>query len=188
MDDGTYDDRLARTIACRDESPSAMDAARAACAELYQRHARRLIVFLSSRILASDLEDIHQAVWQRVWNQLPKSYRGGNLQAWIFQIAKNYLIDCSRRKKAESHEALDSLVDETAIAPDRLAEEKERMAGLEHCLKQLEKTMAIVVRGRLTGEAYQTICQRAGLEAAQAHKMFHMGKQQLQDCIRNRNV
>ena len=188
MDNRAHDDQLAEAIARRNDSADALDDARTACAELYQRHAHRLMVFLASRVLASDLEDVHQAIWERVWKQLPANYHGGNLRAWVFRVAKNYLIDRSRRKQMQSHDEFDGLIDETAIAPDRLAEEKERMAGLEHCLDQLEDTTAVIVRGRLTGETYPSICERVGLESARAHKLFHVGKQLLQDCIRNRNL
>jgi len=186
MESSASDDRLAEMIARRNDSTSDFHAARKACAALYRRHAPGLLIFLSSRVSRPDLEDAHQTVWERVWRSLPVSYRSGNFRAWIFQIAKNYLVDCSRRKKTETYDEPDAWIDESVMSPDRQAEENERMAGLKLCLEQLEETMRRVVRGRLSGEAYQQISDSAGLEPAQAHKLFHVGKRLLQDCVRNR--
>ena len=67
--------------------------------ELYNRHYTLLRAFIAARAGRSDADDIAQEVWQRVWQHLPTRFRGGNFRAWVHEIARNYLIDCSRRQK-----------------------------------------------------------------------------------------
>src|SRR5262245_24161416 len=98
---GSTDEQLTGLIVCRDSSDETWQVARNACEELYVRHARRLLAFLSARVHGSDLEDIHQGIWERVWERLPDGFHGGNFRAWLFQIARNYLIDHSRKRRPQ---------------------------------------------------------------------------------------
>ena len=179
------DQRLAELIASRDESETSLREAHVACEQLYRRHANALLGYLTNRTSRCDVEDIHQAIWERVWRELPTKFRGGNVRAWIFSITRNYLIDLSRKKRADTIEGLEQHVDTSQMLPDRRMEEQERMASLRRCLEQLEETIGAIVRGRLAGHAYSRLCEQTGLQPAQAHKAFHSGKRQLQDCIRN---
>jgi len=176
------DEELAAAIRQRDVSPALWQSAQDACTELYQRHARHLLAFLASRARRADLDDLHQAIWERVWRYLPDGFVGGNFRAWLYQIARSRLIDQTRKKLpdrlGEDHDPVDP---STGIACDLL--EQERLAALEHCLKQLGHDAARLVRARLAGTDYATICQELGLQPAQAHKLFHTAKSQLHDCV-----
>ena len=66
------DEQFAEAIAQRDRSPEAWRLAQDACRELYEHHARRLLAFLAARVPRSTLDDLHQEVWQRVWQHLPQ--------------------------------------------------------------------------------------------------------------------
>lgn len=156
---------------------------RLAFSELYDRHATRLLAFLASRVKRSKMEDMHQEVWLRVWKNLPKHFHGGNFRAWLYQIARNYLIDESRRKQEVELADERVLVDEASIQSDKVLIEQERKIILERCLGKLEEEMASLVRSRLGGENYQDICQRLNLEEAQAHKLFFRAKKQLTICV-----
>jgi len=157
--------------------------ARQACEELYARHARRLLAFLAARVSRSDLEDVHQAVWERVWRHLPSGFRGGNFRAWLYQIARNYLTDMRRKKKPETAGNSSLELANPAIATDELVAARERFAILLRCLGDLSDEAASLVRARLAGESYEEICRRTGWKVERAHKMFHQAKHQLQSCI-----
>src|SRR4051794_32734263 len=93
------DDELAARIARRGDSDEALRVARAAFEQLYQRHARLLSAFLTTRVRRSELDDLHQEVWQRVWLRLPAHYQQrGQFRAWLHQIARNALIDHGRKR------------------------------------------------------------------------------------------
>jgi RNA polymerase sigma-70 factor, ECF subfamily len=182
------DEELAAIVALRQEPQGDWQAARQACEQLYLRHARRLLAFLSARVNRSDLEDIHQAVWERVWQRVPEGFHGGNFRAWLYQIARNYLIDM-RRKKTPSTPGDEALeVAGKDAGADVWIAEQERIAILQRCLSNLNSEAASLVRARLSGESYDEICRRTGWKTERAHKLFHQAKQELQTCIQRADV
>jgi RNA polymerase sigma factor (sigma-70 family) len=182
-DKSASDDELAGAIARREESEGAMRVAQEACGELFTRHARKLLAFLSARVHRNDLEDIHQAVWERVWQHLPTGFRGGNFRAWLHQVARNYIIDVGRKKRAELLHGSEDLSDHGRDGPSERLLEVERATVLRGCLERLNSEAAALVRARLSGESYDDVCPRLGLKAAQAHKLFHQAKQELRLCV-----
>lgn len=180
------DEQLAEQISARDHSAAEWETAQRVFEELYQRHARRLTAFLATRVRRSDLDDVHQAVWQRVWQHLPTQFRGGNFRAWLYQIARNHLIDRSRKKTADPLEDESWFPDDGAEQPDAALLEEERMQALASCLKRLEVAMADLVQARLSGEAYDVICARLDISPARAHKLFHTAKEQLSTCVQRK--
>ena len=154
--------------------------------QLYDRHAPRLLAFLRTRARPSQVEDVHQEVWKRVWNALPTGFRGGNFRAWLFEVARNYLVDLGRRQRhapAELHPDAPLPADDRQLPPDALLMEEERQAQLRRCLGRLDPAAAELVKARLAGEAYEAICRRIGLKPNQAYKVFHEAKEQLRQCL-----
>lgn len=167
----------------RDEAGRPTAAARTALGELYERHAPSLLAFLASRVARSELEDVHQEVWLRAWQGLAREKFSGAFRGWLFAIARNYLIDRGRKKRPEP-------LAETADPPDTRSPpteepllEAERKKILEQCLAKLEARAAEVVRARLAGDDYSDICPRLNLDAARAHKIWHVATRQLQECV-----
>ena len=177
------DEQLAEAVARRDQSPQHWNRAQEACAQLYVRHARKLLAFLAARVHCSDLEDVHQEVWERVWHYLPRGFRGGNFRAWLYQITRNYLIDLSRKRRVEPLHDEQELVDGRRHGPEELLIDQERLVILQQCMTHLGKEAAGLVQARLAGESYDQICRRLGLKPERAHRMFHRAKEQLQKCV-----
>ncbi|MBI1916753.1 MAG: sigma-70 family RNA polymerase sigma factor [Planctomycetes bacterium] len=176
------DEQLANLIARRDRSDQAWEKARAACGRLYSRHAPRLLAFLAGRVNPSDVEDIHQAIWQRVWERWPRGFEGGHFRGWLYQIARHLAIDQGRKKRPQllgESEPCDPHKGE----PEETLHEEERMAALRRCLEQLGPDEAAVVRARLAGESYEEIAARLGLEVERAYRLFHQAKERLQACV-----
>jgi RNA polymerase sigma-70 factor (ECF subfamily) len=180
--DDPTDEILAAHAARRWEGD--LQKARAACQQLYGRHARRLLAFLAARVNRNDLEDVHHGVWVRVWEHLPDSFDGTDFRAWLYQIARNLVIDHFRRRHAESLASTEELPDpRPGGQPLTALLEEERRLLLERCLKRLDARLAELVRGRLGGENYGKLCPRLGLKPAQGHKLFHSAKAALQECV-----
>lgn len=175
------DEQLAEFIQRRDESADAMQQAANCFEQLYQRHARLLLAFLASRVNRSDLEDIHQTVWQKIWQNLPKHFKGGNFRAWLFQITRNHLVDVSRKRRPDELGEGQEPVDDSG--PDDPLADQERQEILGRCLEKMQKHLAEIVRGRLSGEDYTTICSRLQIKAARAHKLFFHAREQLTGCV-----
>lgn len=177
------DDELARSVQARERSPDAWKAAHEACLALYDRHASQLLGFLANRMKRSDIEDAHQAIWEKIWNVLPGSFSGGSFRSWVFEIARNHVIDLSRKKRPEPMgEAEVQRPDPRGPSPEEPVLEAERKAILERCLGELAPAAAGVVRSRLIGEDYDSICDRLSLKPAQAHKILHQAKEALARC------
>jgi RNA polymerase sigma factor (sigma-70 family) len=166
LEPAATDEELAASIAFRVESGQALQAARVACSQLYLRHARKLLAFLATRVGRDDLEDVHQEVWERVWQHLPRSFHGGNFRAWLYQITRNYLIDRSRKRQLERLEDSSALPETRLPPPDQLLIDQERLAILKQCLQGLGEPAAGLVQARLAGESYPDICARLGVERA----------------------
>jgi RNA polymerase sigma-70 factor (ECF subfamily) len=187
-DPSLSNEQLAERIARRGDSEQAMQAAHLACEQLFQRHARLLLAFLAARLKRHDLEDVHQAVWVRVWQKLPEQFHGGDFKAWLYQIARNYLRDLARKKKMDNlGEEQPEVPDQRHEAPDEVFAAQERMEALHRCLERLDAEAAALVRARLAGDSYEEICPRLGLKPERAHKLFHQAKAQLQACVERAN-
>lgn len=177
------DEQLAEVIARRGPSGGSAGAARAAFEQLYHRHARLLLAFLAGRAGRNDVDDIHQEVWQRVWHRLPDAFRGGDFRAWLYQIARNALIDLGRKKRPEALGDDEALADARVSLPVERLLEQERAEILRRCLERLGPEAAALVRARLGGDSYPEICRRLSMKPERAHKLFHLAKDQLQTCV-----
>jgi RNA polymerase sigma factor (sigma-70 family) len=176
------DEQLAERIAHRQGSDPERQTAHEAFEELYRRHAGRLLAFLASRVHRSDLDEVHQDVWMRVWERLPRSFHGGDFSAWLYQTTRHYVIDRSRKKKPVAlHEDADFAARQASA--EELLDEQDRKAALARCLGQLETQAAELVRGRLAGESYEELCPRLGIKPQHAHKLFHKAKALLKACV-----
>src|SRR3954451_5371445 len=81
--------------------PEASDealAARCDVAGMYARYASRMLAFVSSRgVAAHDLDDVAQELWVRVHNGLKARTFSGHFSGWLFQIARNLIVDRARK-------------------------------------------------------------------------------------------
>lgn len=177
------DEELATSVARRGESVATLEHAKMAFSWLYARHSRLLRAFLSSRISRSDIDDVEQAVWEKIWAKLPEQFQGGNFRAWLYQIARNHLVDSHRRSRPDELSEKFDVSDHRAISPDALVVDQERMQILETCLNKLSDSMSQVVRGRLSGESYEALCERLAIDNARAQKLLFTAKQLLQSCV-----
>jgi serine phosphatase RsbU (regulator of sigma subunit)/DNA-directed RNA polymerase specialized sigma24 family protein len=91
-------------VACRQDWGPARQAAHEAFEELYRRHARRLLAFLAARVQRGELDEVHQAVWLRVWERLSSpagilGSRDSGFSAWLYQFARRHLRARSRAQR-----------------------------------------------------------------------------------------
>lgn len=177
------DEALAAVVA-EQRSAANMSAAEHAFSTLYARHSQLLRGFLASRVRnRSQLDDLDQNIWIKVWKSLPEQFSGGNFRGWLHQIARNELIDNARKKKHDSLPDEFQPEDARQASPDAAVIDGERKQTLEGCMKKLSAEQALIVRARLEGEDYDSICERLGITAAKGQKQFHLAKKQLQDCV-----
>jgi RNA polymerase sigma-70 factor (ECF subfamily) len=173
------DEDLIGRVCGRDADPAA---ARRAFDALYLRHSRPLLSFLNARATRGDVDDLHQDIWKKIWASAPTGFRGGNFRAWLYQIARNAMIDLARKKKMTELGGEDPVDDRIAGAGERLIDEEQR-AALAACLEKLDALSAEVVRALLGGNSYGEICTRLEIKPERAHKLAHLAKKSLKSCV-----
>ena len=129
----------------------------AAFEELVERH-QRLVVGTVARMLGSnsDVEDIAQQVFVRVWKSARRYVPRAKFTTWLLKITRNLVFNELRRRsrhtqmslQVESEDEERPIKDERAVAPDASLLEKELQRAIEAAIAQLPETqrMAVVLR------------------------------------------
>src|SRR3989441_3379413 len=125
--------------------------------ELVERH-QALVAGTVARMLGSnsDVEDIAQQVFIRVWKSAPRYVPRAKFTTWLLKITRNLVFNEMRRTKRRPHVPLQSeqgaedppLKDETNPAPDASLLESELQQAIEEAIQRLPETqrMALVLR------------------------------------------
>jgi RNA polymerase sigma-70 factor (ECF subfamily) len=147
-DEDAEDVRLMRLVSQGDTS---------AFEELIERH-QALVAGTVARMLSSnsDVEDIAQQVFIRVWKSARRYVPRAKFTTWLLKITRNLVFNELRRTKRHAHVPLQSepgaedppLKDETNLAPDASLLESELQRTIEEAILQLPETqrMALVLR------------------------------------------
>lgn len=169
----------------RAASPGDSQAAQDEFFVLYRQHGKQLLAWLSSRVASSDLDDVHQDIWAKVWAKKQTHFHGGNFRAWLFALARNHLIDLSRQKRPTPGATGDDEpgADPAQPQPCDVLVDRERVMLLEACLARLAEPRRRIVEARLAGHDYEAIAASLAISTAQAHSHFFAAKKQLQACL-----
>src|SRR5881397_302649 len=138
--------------------------------ELIERH-QSLVAGTVARMLGSnsDVEDIAQQVFIRVWKSARRYVPRAKFTTWLLKITRNLVFNELRRAKRHAHVPLQSepggedhppLKDETNPAPDASLLESELQQTIEEAIMQLPESqrMALVLR-RYEQLSYEQIAE-----------------------------
>ena len=154
------DVRLMRLVAQGDTS---------AFEEVIERH-QALVAGTAARMLGSnsDVEDIAQQVFIRVWKSARRYVPRAKFTTWLLKITRNLVFNELRRAKRRAQISLQSdpgieeipLKDETNPAPDASLLEDELQRAIEEAIMQLPESqrMALVLR-RYEQLSYEEIAE-----------------------------
>lgn len=154
------DVRLMRLVARGDTS---------AFEEVIERH-QALVAGTAARMLGSnsDVEDIAQQVFIRVWKSARRYVPRAKFTTWLLKITRNLVFNELRRAKRRAQVPLQSdpgaeeipLKDETNPAPDASLLEDELQRAIEEAILQLPESqrMALVLR-RYEQLSYEQIAE-----------------------------
>src|SRR3982751_902462 len=129
----------------------------AALEQLIEKH-QALVAGTVARMLGSnsDVEDIAQQVFIRVWKSARRYVPRAKFTTWLLKITRNLVFNEMRRTKRRPHIPLQpeqgaenaTLRDETNPAPDASLLESELQQAIEDAIQQLPETqrMALVLR------------------------------------------
>ena len=159
-DEDTEDVRLMQLVAEGDTS---------AFEQLIERH-QALVAGTVARMLGSnsDVEDIAQQVFIRVWKSARRYVPRAKFTTWLLKITRNLVFNELRRSKRHAHVSLQSepgaaelpLKDETNPTPDASLLETELQRAIEEAIVQLPESqrMALVLR-RYEQLSYEQIAE-----------------------------
>jgi RNA polymerase sigma-70 factor (ECF subfamily) len=183
-DRSVTDEELARMVATGANPPPPSEPARAAFAELHTRYGRLILAFISSRTRDADAaQDLSQDVWHRVWRVLPTAFHGGQFRSWLYEIARNRVIDESRKRRTQS---LPEEFDPAQHENNNAEIDHERMSAFRDCFGGLDSERQQVVQLRLAGRSHDEIGSELGIPSNTAMTRFHRAKQDLADCMQGK--
>jgi RNA polymerase sigma-70 factor (ECF subfamily) len=137
--------------------------------ELIERH-QALVAGTVARMLGSnsDVEDIAQQVFIRVWKSARRYVPRAKFTTWLLKITRNLVFNELRRTKRHAHVPLQSeagaedppVKDEMNLAPDASLLELELQQTIKEAILQLPETqrMALVLR-RYEQLSYEQIAE-----------------------------
>src|SRR6476660_3928030 len=117
--------------------------------QLIEKH-QTLVAGTVARMLGStsDVEDIAQQVFIRVWKSARRYVPRAKFTTWLLKITRNLVFNEMRRTKRRPHIPLQSepgtedppLKDETTLAPDASLLESELQQAIEEAIQRLPET------------------------------------------------
>lgn len=157
--------------------------------ELIEKH-QALVAGTIGRMLGSnsDVEDIAQQVFIRVWKSARRYVPRAKFTTWLLKITRNLVFNELRRTKRRAQIPLQSeagtddppLKDELNLAPDASVLEGELQRTIEEAILQLPETqrMALVLR-RYEQLSYEQIADILGLSVPAVKSVLFRARSEL---------
>lgn len=134
---------------------------------VYESHARSIYRFLYWRTRNPQLsEDLTSSVFEKAWSSRG-NFHGGSVQAWLYRIARNVLIDHWRKKQDLPMDDADSLNEESdGLSLSEILDQNIMLKRLQQALDTLPDDMRSVVNLRFI----------EGLSCKQVAKKLDLGE------------
>jgi RNA polymerase sigma-70 factor (ECF subfamily) len=166
----------------------------AAFEELIERH-QSLVAGTVARMLGSnsDVEDIAQQVFIRVWKSAGRYVARARFTTWLLKITRNLVFNELRRSKRHAQVPIQTepgaeerpLEDETAQAPDASLLEAELQQAIERAITQLPESqrMALILR-RYKEMSYEEIGEILDLSVPAVKSVLFRARTELRERLR----
>src|SRR6266436_5991151 len=162
---------------------------------LIERH-QALVAGTVARMLGSnsDVEDIAQQVFIRVWKSARRYVPRAKFTTWLLKIARNLVFNEMRRTKRRAHVPLQiepeadeiPLRDEATATPDATLLQAELQAAIEKAITLLPETqrMAIVLR-RYEELSYEEIADVLDLSVPAVKSLLFRARTELRERLKD---
>ena len=163
--------------------------------QLIERH-QALVAGTVARMLGSntDVEDIAQQVFIRVWKSAGRYVAKAKFTTWLLKITRNLVFNEMRRAKRHPHLPVQidpeadeiPLKDEQTSAPDATLLETELQAAIEKAISLLPETqrMALVLR-RYEELSYEEIADVLELSVPAVKSLLFRARAELRERLKN---
>lgn len=134
----------------------------AALVKLYEWYKPRIQRFLYYRIGDRHAaEDLTTEVFLRMLQKLPDfQFQGIAFQAWLFQIARNLVVDDFRRQSIRNHEPLDETLAANEKLPEEVALGRIVSTELQASLQELPAAqLDVIVLRFIAGQSIAAVAQ-----------------------------
>lgn len=153
--------------------------------DLYIEKIFRFVLFKVSR--QEDAEDISADVFLKAWKYIKESEKKvSNFKAFIYQIARNCVIDFYREKNRafsktnEDQQLIESVSDQKSLAED--VENKIEVAAVENYLNKLkEEYREIILLRHVEGFNIKEIAQILGKKSGAIRVLLHRAMKALKE-------
>jgi len=185
-DDDAEDVRLMRLVAGGDTL---------AFEQLVERH-QTLVAGTVARMLGSnsDVEDIAQQVFIRVWKSAGRYVARAKFTTWLLKITRNLVFNEMRRAKRHPHVPMQiepeadeiPLKDEATATPDAILLEAELQGAVEKAIALLPETqrMALVLR-RYEELSYEEIADVLDLSVPAIKSLLFRARTELRERLKD---
>jgi len=165
----------------------------AAFERLVERH-QALVIGTIGRMLGnnSDVEDVAQQVFVRVWKSAARYRPTAKFTTWLLTITRNLVFNEARRRKRHPGDLLDvhegeealALVDSAGRIPDEQLLESELQHEIDRAILELpEKQRLAVVLRRYEDRSYEEIGQVLGLSIAAVKSLLFRARTELRAAL-----
>lgn len=126
----------------------------------------------------SDVEDVAQEVFIKVFRGLPGFRGNAKFSTWVYTIARNEAINAVRRTDPAGTSIEDVVVETPEDSrPDEQYRRKIRREHLERCLSEIDENHRLVLELRYMGEmSYTEISDVTGLPIGTVKTYIHRAK------------
>ena len=114
---------------------------------------------------------------------LATSFKGGQFRAWLYEIARNRIIDESRKRQTRQ---LPEEFDPAQRFEDDGEADQQRLVAFRDCFGGLDVERQKVVQLRLAGRSHDDIGAELGINSNTAMTRFHRAKKDLADCMQGK--
>jgi len=165
----------------------------AAFEQLVERH-QALVIGTVARMLGnnSDIEDVAQQVFIRVWKSAPRYTPTAKFTTWLLTITRNLVFNEARRRKRHPGIALDShegneslsLPDQARSTPDEALLERELENAIDHAILSLpeRQRLALVLR-RYQSKSYEEIADVLNLSVPAVKSILFRARSELRAAL-----
>lgn len=167
----------------------------AAFETLIERH-QALVVGTVARMLGSnsDVEDLAQQVFLRVWRSATRYVPRAKFTTWLLKITRNLVFNEMRRTKRQAHIPMQTesqgddlpIKDESVQSPAESLLEHELQQSIENAILQLPETqrMALILR-RYDGRSYEEIGEILDLSVPAVKSVLFRARSELRARLAN---
>jgi RNA polymerase sigma-70 factor (ECF subfamily) len=161
--------------------------------QLVERH-QALVIGTVGRMLGSnsDVEDVAQQVFIRVWKSAPRYRPTAKFTTWLLTITRNLVFNESRRRKRhpagtlDVHEGEESLAlpDHARRTPDEALLERELQSAIDKAILALpeKQRMAVVLR-RYEDKSYEEIGDVLDLSVPAVKSVLFRARVELREAL-----